>query len=100
LKVDWLTFWICALACYRVTVLIARDIGPFKIFQRLRKIDRCSKLLKCPFCVSVYVGSATSASLWLAGYQLPIVMWFMLSLAFSAVTIVLDRTFTADITND
>jgi hypothetical protein len=95
----WLVFWIGALACYRVTVLITRCVGPYGLFKKLRSIDRCSKLLKCPFCVSVYVGAITAVGLWLAGYFEPWPMWIMIALAFSSVTIALDRTFTADVTN-
>jgi hypothetical protein len=96
MKIDWITFWVSALACYRLTVLITRDAGPWQIFKRLRGIDRCSKLLKCPFCVSVYMGAAVCGALAISGYNLPIAMWFCLSLAFSAVSIALDRTFSAD----
>ena len=96
MKIDWITFWISALACYRVTILIARDFGPLEIFKRMRSIPRYSKLLKCPFCVSIYVGSATAFLLWLGGYVEPWPMWICLSLSFSAVTIAADRVFTSD----
>jgi hypothetical protein len=96
MKLDWITFWVAALACYRVTVLISRCFGPWGIFKKLRSIDRCSKLLKCPFCVSIYIGSFTAFALWLSGYEMPVAMWFILSFALSGITIALDRTFTAD----
>jgi hypothetical protein len=98
-KLDWITFWVSALACYRVTVLITRCHGPWDVFARLRKIDQCSKLLKCPRCVSVYIGSMTALALWFSGFVMPVTMWFILSASFSAITIALDRTFTADIPN-
>lgn len=96
MKIGWIEFWIAALCTYRITILLSRDLGPWRIFARLRAIDRCSKLLKCPFCVSVYVGSLTSFALFFCGYSLPWPLWFMLALAFSSVSIALDRTFTAD----
>lgn len=96
MRLGWIEFWISALACYRITVLITRCLGPWNLFGRLRAIDRCSKLLKCPFCVSIYVGSLCCLFLWLSGYVEPLAIWFFLSLAFSALTIILDRTFTAD----
>jgi hypothetical protein len=96
MKIDWITFWIAALACYRITVLITRCLGPWDVFAKLRKIDRCSKLLKCPFCVSVWIGLFISLGLWLDGYVEPIPIWFCLSMALSGITIALDRTFTAD----
>jgi hypothetical protein len=96
MKVGWLEFWIAALACYRITVLISRCLGPWGVFRHLRSIDRCSKLLKCPFCVSIYVGAFCSLALWLSGFQEPLTIFVLLSLAFSGITIALDRTFTAD----
>lgn len=96
MKIDWITFWVSALACYRITVLISRDLGPFHIFKKLRSIDRCSKLLKCPFCVSMYTGPLTCVGLYFSGFVMPIPMWIILACAFSAITICLDRTFTAD----
>ncbi len=93
LKLDWLTFFVSAFACYRITVLISRDLGPFGICKKLREH---SKLLKCPYCTSVYVGSLITIGLWLSGFVMPFAMWCILSLAFSGATIALDRVFTAD----
>jgi hypothetical protein len=93
---NWLWFWIGALTTYRLTILIVRDLGPWGVFKKLRSFDRCSKLLKCPFCVSPYMGSLVSLGFWLSGITAPIVIWFCLPFAFSAITIALDRTFTSD----
>ncbi len=92
-KLDFLTFFVSAFACYRVTVLISRDVGPFGICKKAREH---SKLLKCPYCTSVYVGSLTALVLWISGFVMPFGMWFILSLAFAGATIVLDRCFSAD----
>lgn len=99
MKLDWLTFWVAGIACYRLTVLITRCLGPWDIFKRLRSIDRCSKLLKCPLCVSVYMGGLVSFLLYLSGFQMPLPTWFLISLAFSGISIALDRIFTADLVN-
>jgi hypothetical protein len=96
MNITWIEFWISALACYRLTILISRCLGPWGIFKKLRSIDRCSKLLKCPFCVSMYVGALTCVGLYFAGYVMPLPTWIILSLAFSAITIMADRTFTSD----
>jgi len=93
MKLDFLTWFICALTCYRLTVLVSRDIGPFGVFHNLRKH---SKLLKCPYCMSVYTGAFVSLGLFIDGISMTIPMWFILSLSFSAVSIVLDRCFSAD----
>jgi hypothetical protein len=95
-KVEWLTFWICVLACYRITVLISRDLGPLRIFKRLREGYYFSAFLRCPFCVSIYVGGFISLGLWFSGFSEPLFIFLCLPFAFSGVTIALDRTFSAD----
>lgn len=93
LKLDFLVWLISVFCCYRLTVLLSRDLGPFYICETARKYI---KPLKCPYCTSVYTGSLTALGLYFSGVVLPIVMWFILSLSFSAGSIVLDRCFTAD----
>ncbi len=92
-KLDWLTFFVSAFACYRMTVLVSRDLGPWNVFRWLRSK---SKLAKCPFCVSIYIGGATSLCLYWSGFVMPLPMWLILSLGFSASSIILDRCFTSD----
>ncbi len=96
MKLDFLTFFVSAFATYRITVLISRDLGPWRIFARLR--DK-SKLLKCPYCTSVYIGSLITTGLWLAGFVMAWPMWIILSFSLGGTTICLDRIFTADYTN-
>lgn len=102
MTLTWLVFVIAALACYRGTVLITRCLGPWGIFKKLRKIDKCSKLLSCPRCVSIYLGAFTALGLYLSGIRFGLsdnfglLIWVMLALAFSGLTIMLDRIFTAD----
>lgn len=89
-------FIICSLACYRATVLIARDAGPWRIFARLRQQDRYSKLLKCPYCVSVWVAIFIQTAVYLSGVNDSFVVCVLLVLSYSAIAIALDRVFTAD----
>lgn len=85
-----------ALACYRITVLFVRDAGPKDIFKRLRKISHFSKLLSCPFCTSIWVGAVIETGYYFSGVRdLPVVC-VCIALSFSAVSIMLDRTFSAD----
>lgn len=92
---NFLTWFISALACYRVTVLISRDIGPFGIFAWIREHSHC-KGLKCPYCTGVYVGALTALCLYWAGLSMPLGMWIILSLSFSGATVCFDRVFTSD----
>ena len=96
MKLEWLQWWIAGLAAYRITVLIARDLGPFGIFKWLRARKRLGGLASCPYCVSVYAGAFSAIALWGSDVVLPYPMWFLLALSFSAVSIILDRCFSSD----
>lgn len=93
MKLDFLTWFVSAFCCYRLTVLVSRDLGPFGVFAKAREY---STMLKCPYCTSVYVGSLVSIGLYFSGFTMPFVMWFILSFSLSGATICLDRIFTAD----
>lgn len=92
MKLDWLTFWICALATYRITVAISRD----QIFSWLRQIKYIGHWAKCPFCVAPWIGAVICFGFWFYGYVEPLPLWFLLPFAFAAISIALDRTFSAD----
>lgn len=99
MKIDWITFWIAALATYRLTVFVARDRGPFEVFKKIRSLPYLGTWAKCPFCVSPYAASLVCFGLWVSGYCEAWPMWILVALAMSAVTIALDRTFSSDVTN-
>jgi uncharacterized membrane protein len=92
-KLDFLTWFVCAFATYRLTVLISRDIGPFGVFAWGREH---SKMLKCPYCTGIYVGALTALCLYWSGLVMPLGMWIIISLSFSAAAVILDRCFTSD----
>src|ERR1041385_620061 len=93
MKLDFIVWFVSAFATYRLTVLISRDLGPFGICAKLRNN---SKLLKCPYCTSVYTGSLVSIGLYFSGFTIPVIMWCIISLSFSAASIILDRCFSSD----
>lgn len=86
-------FLLAGLACYRLTVLFSRDAGPFDVFKLLRKH---SKLVACPYCVSVWLGGFVEAAFYFSGIVDPWVVMLSIVLALSAVAIILDRIFTSD----
>src|SRR6266404_7591169 len=90
----WLLFWVAALATYRLTVLVARDLGPWGLCQKLR---RRWKVFACPYCISMYAGSVVCFGLYFSGLREPWQVWILLSLSFSAIAIILDRSFSFDV---
>ncbi len=86
-------FIILSLAVYRLTVLIARDVGPFNLCFRLRQRFR---VFKCPFCIGIWVSAAVNLTFYLACVRSELVVLLALIFAMSAIAIMLDRTFSAD----
>lgn len=82
-------FIIGALAVFRLTDLVVRDEGPFRVFERLRNLfignNWIARGIRCPLCVSFWMSAAVAALLWsilevpLAAYPL---LWFGLSGSF------------------
>lgn len=90
-------FIVGALACYRLTVLVSRDKGPFGIFAKLRSLDKGTSVLKCPYCSSVWLAGFVCLVLhYFAGVIDTGGAWFCILFAFSAISICLDRVFTSD----
>lgn len=88
-------FLVASLACYRLTVLVARDLGPFKVFKKLRA-TKLGPFVGCPFCVSIWIASAIELAFYLSGITDPPVVIPCLVLSMSAITIAADRCFTSD----
>lgn len=88
-----ITFAIVSLAVYRISDTIARDEGPADVFRKIREYfphaSSISKGLRCPFCISFYVGFAGSFFLPFYGYG-----WFIVTtFALSAITSILLRKY-------
>jgi hypothetical protein len=98
MKLDFFLFWIGALATYRITVLLSRCLGPFHIFKRLRDNFYLGKWARCPYCVSPYAAAVVCVILFSVGVKEPIGVWILSVFSFSAITTVLDRTFSSDYT--
>lgn len=88
----WLVFWVGALATYRITIIFTRD----KIGRPLRSIPKLGSFFKCTYCVSVWIGFLVTFILSLAGLYAGPYVSILLSMAFSAITIMADRFFTSD----
>lgn len=93
---NWWYLILGGLATYSMTVLIVRDAGPWKIIKRIRELDRYSKLLKCPFCVSVWIAGFVNLAYFLIGIETNLVILFLSLFAMRAISIMLDRAFTSD----
>jgi hypothetical protein len=96
MKMDWITFWIAALATYRITVLVSRCLGPFRIFKRLRENFYLGKWARCGFCVSPYAAAVVCVILHFGGVREPLLIWILIAFAFSGITIATDRAFSSD----
>lgn len=67
----WLKFLISALAVYRLSGMFATEVGPGRIFERLRKVGRNRTLkegLSCPLCESVWWAGLCVGGQYLLGW--------------------------------
>jgi len=95
LRMNVFHFIVLSFAVYRLTVLVSRDACPFKVCAKLRTIDRL-KVLKCPFCSSIWVSAVVNVAYYYACSRSETVILLGLIFAMSAITIILDRCFTSD----
>lgn len=72
MKLDWLEFVILVMATWRISSLLVKETGPFKIFSRLRELtgirhdendnifmvpdNLFAGILSCVWCCSVWAG--------------------------------------------
>jgi len=65
---------ICSLACYRLTILLCTDEGPFSAMSRVRALSlRYTALLSCPHCTGVWMALGTIIML-KAGLDIPLLI--------------------------
>lgn len=105
---NWLTLFVAALACYRLSVLLSDDSGPYRFIAKFRSFlkreEKHNKALKksdvangieCARCNSVWVAFpialyAHNHSNW-TGWWIDAIDVFLLCMALSALAILLNR---------
>lgn len=98
-------FIVCALAVFRLTLLVSKEDGPAWIFYKLRRSVPAKSSAKegihCPWCVAIWMAIPVSAyiTVKLAGVDLPEKLvvfgdWFLLMLALSAGGIIVNQQWT------
>ena len=86
-----MNYIIMALACWRLSNLLANETGPKYIFESLRSWCRechpeIHRGLECEWCVSVWVGTGLTIGLAVMGWS---IIWLCLPFALSTCTIFL-----------
>jgi hypothetical protein len=83
---DLLLFVICALATYRLSLMFSKELGPCRIFERIRglfKPDGCwYKGISCIFCETVWWAGLISFWMMLVGavnWQFILIYWLGMS---------------------
>jgi len=68
MKPDSLYLVLCALCVFRVSLMLSKELGPFRIFERLRNsVPKSSSFyigIRCLWCVTVWI--ALPVSVWFA----------------------------------
>lgn len=92
-------FCLASLATYRLVVLFARDAGPFGLFKKLRALKGIGPMVGCPYCISIWLSANIEAAFFVSGVRDILVVSIAIVFALSAVSLILDRTFTSDFQN-
>lgn len=94
---DPFLFIIAALAVYRISLMFTKEMGPFHIFEIIRKkmpTKMTKEWVSCIFCFSMTVSAFVCVLIWSMGYNFRWQEWLMLWFSFSAITVMLNQTFT------
>ncbi|CAL1518348.1 DUF1360 domain-containing protein [Chitinophaga sp. MM2321] len=78
---DWLLFFVCILATWRITHLVQAEDGPFDMIFKLRKMmgnSQVGKMMDCFYCLSIWT-AIPSALLLGDTWPVRIVYWLALS---------------------
>jgi hypothetical protein len=80
-----LNLLILALACWRLSYMLVKEPGPYKVFERTRKVRFLLHVLGCIHCTSVWV----AIPLWILTLT---PLWFIVwGLAISGAALMLHR---------
>lgn len=103
MKLNWLDIVILGLATWRITSLLVKEAGPFRMFIRLRELTGIQHdeddnifmvpgnvfagILSCVLCCSVWVGIGMT----ILYVVYPPFIYAAMALSLSAIAIVVDR---------
>src|ERR1043166_830672 len=95
----WFLFILGSLATFRLSHLVAKERGPFAVFERLRNAmpggrGSAKEWLSCIFCFSLSASALICLILWLGGMKLNWEEWVLNWLGFSAVTLMINQALT------
>jgi len=97
--VRWFIFVLGSLATFRLSHLIAKEHGPFAVFERLRNAmpggrGSAKEWLSCIFCFSLSASALVCLMLWCGGLNLSWEEWALHWLGFSAVALIINQALT------
>lgn len=85
-------FFLASLCCYRLTVLCSRD----SLFKPVRALRYIGPFVGCHFCISVWLAAFIELAFVFSGVRDAPVVIGCIVFSMSAITIMLDKCFTAD----
>lgn len=92
--VNWLVLLLGSLATFRISHLMAKERGPFAIFERIRKglpRGEAKEWVSCIWCFSLTASALVCVMLYLGGLSLTWDFWILHWLSFSAVSLMVNK---------
>jgi hypothetical protein len=93
---SWFVLVLGSLATFRLSHLMAVERGPLDIFERIRKAapggrGSVKEWLSCIWCFSLTASALVCLILWAGGYRLAWDYWILHWLAFSSVSLLVNK---------
>lgn len=99
MTLDWYWLIIAGLSTFRLALLFSRELGPMRIFQKLRNLpppkSSAREGLSCPFCIGMTFSAIVTTFLWWRD-RFPGIDWPIYWLAISAIAVILHLAFAKD----
>ena len=93
---SWFILVLGSLATFRISHLMVKERGPLDVFERIRKAvpggrGSVKDWLSCIWCFSLTASALVCVILWLGGYVLEWDYWILHWLAFSSVSLLVNK---------
>lgn len=94
----FLDLLIYSLACFRLSLLVSKEDGPYWLFAKLRRLpppkSSARQGINCIYCVSMYAAGLVVTCYLFRGRFAWVEPWFIWPLAVSAAAVCLNQSFT------
>ncbi len=95
-QLNWFVLVLGSLATFRVSHLMAKERGPFAVFERIRNAmpggrGSVKEWVSCIWCFSLTASALVCLVLWIGGMALGWEYWILHWLSFSSISLLVNK---------